>query len=122
MSLILNFLPSIISGAENPLSTISKAVGITSTFDTGMNSSVSTTAVALTAVDFDTTQGVMLTSAPDNDALLYVGNSDVTAAAADATSGMVLDIGESIFFSASNPNAVYCIAASGTQSVFWIAV
>ena len=122
MSLILNLLPSIISAKENPLSTISAAVGITSTFDTGMNSSVSTTAVALTAVDFDTTQGVMLTSAPDNDALLYVGNSDVTAAAADATSGMVLDIGESIFFSASNPNAVYCIAASGTQSVFWIAV
>jgi len=122
MSLILNLPSLIISGAENPLSTISKAVGITSSYDTGMNSSVSTSAIVLTSVDFDTSQGLMLTSAPDNDALLYVGNSDVTAAAADATSGMILDIGESLFFSASNPNVVYLIAASGTQTVFWLAV
>ena len=122
MTNILNLLPSIISGAENPLSTISKSVGITGTFDTGANLDVDTSAEVLTATDFDTTQGVIITADVDNSGIVYIGNSDVDAGATDATSGLPLSAGESIFFSASNPNVVFCIASAVNQKVYWLAV
>ena len=122
MTNILNLLPSIISGAENPLSTISKAVGITGTFKTGANLDVDTSADVLTATDFDTTQGVMITADVDNSGIVYIGNSDVDAVATDATSGLPLSAGESLFFSCSNPNLVYCIASAVNQKLYWLAV
>ena len=127
MNLILNLLPSISSGAENPLSTISKAVGITGTFDTGGNLSVGTSAELLTAstgTTFTCTQGVMVTADSSNSTVIFIGNSDVTAGAADATTGIPISAGESIFFSASGPQLVYVIASSAVadQKVYWLAV
>tara|TARA_Y100000310_G_scaffold6555_1_gene7351 strand:+ start:367 stop:735 length:369 start_codon:yes stop_codon:yes gene_type:complete len=122
MSLILNLLPSISSGAENPLSTISKSVGITGTFDTGANLDVDTSAEVLTATDFDTTQGVIITADSDNSGTVFIGNSDVDAGATDATSGIPITAGESIFFSASNPNVIYVIGSAVNQKVYWLAV
>ncbi len=122
MTNILNLLPTIISAKENPLSTISAAVGITGDFDTGANLDVDTSAEVLTATDFDTTQGVMITADSDNSGVVYIGNSDVTAGAADATSGIPISAGESIFFSASNPNVVYVIGSAVNQKVYWLAV
>ncbi len=122
MTMILNLLPSLISGAENPLTTISKSVGITGTFDTGGNSDVDTTAEALTATSFTCTQGVMITAAEDNSGLIYIGNSDVTAAAADSTTGIPISGGESLFFSANNPSSIYVIASAVNQACFWLAV
>ena len=122
MTMILNLLPSLISGAENPLTTISKSVGITGTFDTGGNSDVDTTAEALTATSFTCRQGVMITAAEDNSGLIYIGNSDVTAAAADSTTGIPISGGESLFFSANNPSSIYVIASAVNQACFWLAV
>lgn len=122
MTMILNLLPSLISGAENPLTTISKSVGITGTFDTGGNSDVDTTAEALTATSFTCTQGVMITAAEDNSGLIYIGNSDVTAAAADSTTGIPISGGESLFFSADDPSSIYVIASAVNQACFWLAV
>lgn len=122
MNLILNLLPSIISGQESPLSVISKSVGITGTFDTGGNSDVDTSAEALTATSFTCTQGVMITAAEDNSGLIYIGNSDVTAAAADSTTGIPISAGESLFFSCSGPQLIYVIGSAVNQSCFWLAV
>ena len=122
MNLILNLLPTISSGAENPLSTISKAVGITGTFKTGANLDVDTSAEVLTSTDFDTTQGVIITADADNSGNVFIGNSDVTAGAANDTSGIPIGAGESLFFSASNPNAVYVIGSAVNQKCYWLAV
>jgi len=122
MNLILNLLPTISSAKENPLSTISAAVGITGTFKTGANLDVDTSAEVLTATDFDTTQGVIITADSDNSGTVFIGNSDVDAGATDATSGIPITAGESLFFSASNPNAVYVIGSAVNQKVYWLAV
>ena len=122
MTNILNLLPSIISAKENPLSTISAAVGITSDFDTGANLDVDTSAEVLTATDFDTTQGVIITADSDNSGTVFIGNSDVDAGATDATSGIPLSAGESLFFSANNPSSIYVIASAVNQKVYWLAV
>ena len=122
MNLILNLLPSISSAKENPLSIISDAVSITSTFDTGANLDVDTSAEVLTATDFDTTQGVMITADSSNSGVVYIGNSDVDAGATDATSGIPISAGESIFFSASNVNVIYVIGSAVNQKVYWLAV
>ena len=122
MTNILNLLPSIISAKENPLSTISAAVGITSDFDTGANLDVDTSAEVLTATDFDTTQGVIITADSDNSGTVFIGNSDVDAGATDATSGIPLSAGESLFFSANNPSSIYVIASVVNQKVYWLAV
>ena len=122
MTNILNLLPSIISAKENPLSTISAAVGITGDFDTGANLDVDTSAEVLTATDFDTTQGVIITADSDNSGTVFIGNSDVDAGSTDATSGIPISAGESIFFSASNPNVIYVIGSAVNQKVYWLAV
>lgn len=122
MNLILNLLPSISSAKENPLSIISDAVSITSTFNTGANLNVDTSAEVLTATDFDTTQGVMITADSSNSGVVYIGNSDVDAGATDATSGIPISAGESIFFSASNVNVIYVIGSAVNQKVYWLAV
>ena len=122
MTTILNLLPTIITGGENPLTTISKSVGITGTFDTGANLDVDTSAEVLTATDFDTTQGVMITADSSNSGVVYIGNSDVDAGATDATSGIPISAGESIFFSASNVNVIYVIGSAVNQKVYWLAV
>ena len=122
MTNILNLLPSIISGAENPLSTISKSVGITGTFDTGANLDVDTSAEVLTATDFDTSQGVIITADSDNSGSVFIGTATVTAGAANDTSGIPITAGESIFFSASNPNVIYVIGSAVNQKVYWLAV
>jgi len=116
-------LPSLIfSGQESPLSVISKSVGITGTFDTGANLDVDTSAEVLTSTDFDTTQGVMITADSDNSGVVYIGNSDVDAGATDATSGIPLSAGESLFFSANNPSSIYVIGSAVNQKVYWLAV
>jgi len=122
MSLIVK-LPSLsFSGQESPLSVISKSVGITGTFDTGANLDVDTSAEVLTSTDFDTTQGVMITADSDNSGVVYIGNSDVDAGATDATSGIPLSAGESLFFSANNPSSIYVIGSAVNQKVYWLAV
>ena len=116
-------LPSLIfSGQESPLSVISKSVGITGTFKTGANLDVDTSAEVLTSTDFDTTQGVMITADSDNSGVVYIGNSDVDAGATDATSGIPLSAGESLFFSANNPSSIYVIGSAVNQKVYWLAV
>ena len=122
MSLIVKLPSLILSGQESPLSVISKSVGISSTFDTGANLDVDTSAEVLTATDFDTSQGVIITADSDNSGTVFIGNSDVTAGAANDTSGIPITAGESIFFSASNPNVIYVIGSAVNQKVYWLAV
>jgi len=122
MSLIVKLPSLIFSGQESPLSVISKSVGITGTFDTGANLDVDTSAEVLTSTDFDTTQGVMITADSDNSGVVYIGNSDVDAGATDATSGIPLSAGESLFFSANNPSSIYVIGSAVNQKVYWLAV
>ena len=122
MTNILNLLPSIISGAENPLSTISKSVGITGTFDTGANLDVDTSAEVLTSTTFTCTQGVIITADSDNSGNVFIGNSDVTAGAANDTSGIPIGAGESLFFSCSGPQLIYVIGSAVNQKCYWLAV
>jgi len=122
MTNILNLLPTIISGKESPLSIISDAVSITGTFKTGANLDVDTSAEVLTSTDFDTTQGVIITADVDNSGIVYIGNSDVDAGATDATSGLPLSAGESLFFSANNPSSIFVIGSAVNQKVYWLAV
>jgi len=122
MTNILNLLPSIISGKESPLSIISDAVSITATFKTGANLDVDTSAEVLTSTDFDTAQGVIITADSDNSGSVFIGTATVTAGAANDTSGIPITAGESIFFSASNPNVIYVIGSAVNQKVYWLAV
>ena len=122
MSLIVKLPSLIFSGQESPLSVISKSVGITGTFKTGANLDVDTSAEVLTATDFDTAQGVIITADADNSGNVFIGTATVTAGAANDTSGIPIGAGESLFFSASNPNVIYVIGSAADQKVYWLAV
>ncbi len=89
-----------------------------------------TTAVALTATSTPLSYGVSVKAAAANSAPVHVGlSSAVTANAAAATDGYELSAGEELFLplasfatGAANLTAVYVIAASSTQKVFFVAV
>lgn len=90
-------------------------------FDHGQNSDIDTVAEQISSTSFQCLNGVLVKAANANAGTIYVGNSDVTAASADATDGFELGAGESVFVEVDNVNKVYAIASQVNQKLFWIA-
>jgi hypothetical protein len=91
-------------------------------FEHGRKSSISTTAVQLTSVDFTCRRGVLVKAAAGNSGKVYVGKSDATNDSADATDGFELSAGESVVIEVDKPNKVYVIGSAASQKVFWVTV
>lgn len=90
-------------------------------FDHG-SKTVGTSAVQITTTSVPVQQRVIIKSAAGNEGTIYVGNSDVTAASADATDGLELSAGESIAIEIDNANKVYAIASQASQEIFWMSI
>lgn len=95
---------------------------IANQFDHGRKSGIGTTAVPLVATSIDATRGVQIKAAADNAGTVYVGNSDVTADAADATDGFPLAAGEGLFVPLRDPSDVYVLGSEAGQKVFFFIV
>ena len=97
-------------------------IGVQSSFEHGRKSSISTSAVQITANSTTAEHGVLVKAANDNSGIVYVGNSDVTNDTTDATDGFELGAGESIVVPVDNANKVYVIGSAAGQKVFWVTV
>jgi hypothetical protein len=91
-------------------------------FDHGRTSSIGTSAAPLTSVSSHAPRGVQIKAAIGNTGTVYVGNSDVTANAADATDGFPLVGGEALFVPVNDPSKVYVIGSASGQTVFYLVV
>jgi hypothetical protein len=89
-------------------------------FDHGRLSSIGATALRLTTIEKRAAKGVEIKAAVTNTGTLYVGNSDVTADAADATSGFPLHAGDAIFLPVDDPTSVYLIGSTTGQKAFFV--
>jgi len=90
-------------------------------FTTGAKSSISTSAVQITATDIKCVFGVLVKAAAANTGIVYVGTSGVTAGSADATDGVELSAGDAVLIEVDNANKVYAIGSAAGQKVFWAA-
>lgn len=91
-----------------------------STITTGRKSSISTSAVQMTASSITAIQGVQVKAADTNSDKIYVGPSGVTADSSDSTDGYPLAPGDAILVPVNNANVIYLIAGSGTQKAFFL--
>lgn len=90
-------------------------------FDHGRKSGITTSAVQLIATATPVKKGVYIKSPAANTADLYIGNSDVTTDAADATDGIPISPGDPpLFVEVNDVSKVYAKAASGTQKLFML--
>jgi len=91
-------------------------------FTTGAKSSISTTALQITATSTKCVFGVSIKADADNTGIVYVGPKGVTAGSADATDGYKLKAGEEVFVQIDDPSKVYVIASAAAQKVWWVAI
>jgi len=112
---ILNTAPV---GTEYSL--VVRPITVSSTFTTGRKSGIGTTPVQVTTSSVTAINGVQIKAADTNTDKVYVGISGVTADTADATDGYPLAPGDALLVPVSNANAVYVVASSGSQKVFWV--
>jgi hypothetical protein len=91
-------------------------------FDHGRKSSIGTSAVPLVAASVRAAKGVQVKAAPTNTGIVYVGNSDVTADASDATDGFPLEAGDGLFVPVDDASKVYLIGSAAGQKVFYCVV
>lgn len=91
-------------------------------FDHGGNSDVGTTAEQIVTTSTVAVKGVIVKAHRDNTGVIYIGNSDVTAATADATDGFPLESGEAITVEIDNVNKLYAIASAVNQKLYWLVV
>ena len=91
-------------------------------FTTGAKSSISTSAVQITATDIKCVFGVLVKAAAGNTGIVYVGPLGVTAGTADATDGVELSAGDGFLIEIDNANKVYVIASAAGQKIFFVAV
>jgi hypothetical protein len=92
----------------------------------GAKSSISTSAVQLSASTTTLIYGVVVKAASDNSGLVYVGTSSaVTAGTPDSTSGYELKAGVEIFLPLAMVTRladVYVIGSAAGQKVFFLAI
>tara|TARA_B100000700_G_scaffold320652_2_gene418345 strand:+ start:2338 stop:2637 length:300 start_codon:yes stop_codon:yes gene_type:complete len=86
---------------------------------TGRVSSIGTAAAQLTSSVVKAKRGVQITADSDNAATIYVGNSNVTADAADTTDGYPIAAGETVVIPTRKPSDLYLIAESGDAGKVW---
>jgi hypothetical protein len=91
-------------------------------FDHGRKSSVGTSAVQVASTSYRAAKGVQIKADAANSAVVYVGNSDLTADTADATDGFPLAAGEGLFVPVDDVNKIYVRGGASGQKVFWFAV
>lgn len=91
-------------------------------FDHGRKSAIGTSAVQLMATSTHAPRGVQIKAALTNSGTLYVGNSDVTAGAADATDGFPLAPGDALFIPVDDPSKVYLIGSAIGQVAHFLVV
>ncbi len=91
-------------------------------FWTGRKSNIGTSQVQLTTTTRDLSRGVRIKAAAGNSGTVYVGNTGVTAGAADATDGFPLAVGDELPVKIDDPTKVYLIASAAGQKVFWFAL
>lgn len=92
------------------------------TFDHGRNSNIDQAAIQITTVSVVANHGVLVKAANGNSGTVFVGNSDVTADATDATDGFELAAGESITVEVDNVNKIYVIGSADNQVAYWLTV
>jgi hypothetical protein len=91
-------------------------------FDHGRKSAIGTTAVQLTTTSVHAPRGVQMKAAVSNSGTVYVGNSDVTAGAADATDGFPLGAGDALFVPIDDPSKIYLVGTAAGQVVYFVVV
>jgi hypothetical protein len=92
-----------------------------SSFDHGGNSDIDTTAEQITTTSMASSGGVLVRADDSNTGYLYLGNSDVTAGT-DATQGIKLAAGESIFIPIDNANKIYAIGSAVNQALTFLVI
>jgi hypothetical protein len=91
-------------------------------FDHGRKSAIGTTAVQLTTTSTHAPRGVQIKAAVGNSGVVYIGNSDVTAGAADATDGFPLGAGDGLFLPIDDPSKVWLVGTLAGQIVHYVVV
>lgn len=91
-------------------------------FHHGRNGDVDTVAEVLTTQRPRLSRGVQLKAANSNTAVIFVGNSDVTAGTQESTDGFPLEPGEALFLPVDSPHKVYLIASAANQGLYWLAI
>lgn len=96
---------------------------VATSFATGSNLDIDTTAEQLVASSVACKFGVTVKSATTNTGTVYIGaSSSVTAGTTAATDGFPLEPGESVTVPVNNINLLYGIASAADQKVFLMAV
>ena len=94
---------------------------VQSTFDTGQNSQVGSTArVQVKSASQALQSGITVVASSANTASVFLGDSQVTNSG--GAIGFELAAGAGFTFSLSNANLLYAISASGTQTVNFVAM
>ena len=94
---------------------------VQSTFDTGQNSQVGSTArVQVKSASQALQSGITVVASSANTASVFLGDSQVTNSG--GTIGFELAAGAGFTFSLSNANLLYAISASGTQTINFVAM
>lgn len=95
---------------------------VSGTLDHGSNRDIDTSAEQITSTSFACKFGVTLRAALTNPGALWIGNSDVTANTTDATDGIPLYPGDSLFMPVTNSNIPYAIGSANNNIIYWFAV
>lgn len=106
----------------NNIGDVDVASAVSGTMDHGSNRDVDTSAEQITSTSFACKFGLTLRASESNTGIIYIGNSDVTAGTTDATDGMPLSPGDSLFLPVTNSNIPYAIASANNQIIYWVAV
>lgn len=94
----------------------------TITIRNGSNLDIDAAAEQLTTVDVHCYKGVLVKADDDNQGDVYVGGAGVTAGTVEATDGIRLKAGDSVFLPINHPASIYVIASVANQKAWWIAM
>lgn len=88
---------------------------------------VGTTAVPMTILGFTALKGILLrcpgSADPDpNTAPVWVGGAGVSADNSEATGGLPILPGSTLFIPLDNPTQLYFVSTAGGQDIAWIIV
>jgi hypothetical protein len=89
-----------------------------SSFKTGRASSTFSTVVQVDSIGFTCQNGINIKALSTNTDFIYIGN---TGSFTGSSTGYALDPGDETFLSLVNTNKVWIVAASGTQTITYMA-
>jgi len=116
-------LPFRVNPVTGRLLVDSISAGVSSAvFDTGSNLDVDTVAEQLVAASMPAIRGVLMATPVANTGVIYVGNADVTAGTTDATDGIPINAGETLFLEIDDANKLYVIGSAANQKIFYVVI